>query len=213
MVASVTRESEVVRVLVEMADTLVEDYDVVEMLTGLAVAIPLRLRAVTLGALNLLSESQAPLEEADVVVARAFADLAALSIAGRGVRADARLRGEQQPPADGHCPGRGGRHTRAAGLGTTPAGQPLTGTAPAGTALTWTTLSRTAGAGPGRRPMAFAPALAGQAQPACRQPSGRSACLIPGCGRRVVTSALARCSAPGRCEVTLWKHPPCSMKA
>lgn len=36
MVASVTRESEVVRVLVEMADTLVDDYDVVEMLTGLA---------------------------------------------------------------------------------------------------------------------------------------------------------------------------------
>ena len=33
---SMTRESEVVRVLVEMADTLVDDYDVVELLTGLA---------------------------------------------------------------------------------------------------------------------------------------------------------------------------------
>jgi GAF domain-containing protein len=180
MVASVTRESEVVRVLVEMADTLVEDYDVVEMLTGLAdrsvsmlgasaagvmlaspsgsrglvassseamrllelfelqsregpcldafrtgrpvgheileagsgrwptfsgaaieagfhsaVAIPLRLRAVTLGALNLLSESQAPLEEADVVVARAFADLAALSIAQHRAAAEVLRLNEQ----------------------------------------------------------------------------------------------------------------------
>jgi hypothetical protein len=31
-----TREAEVVRSLVEMADTLVEDYDVVDLLTGLA---------------------------------------------------------------------------------------------------------------------------------------------------------------------------------
>ena len=175
-----TRESEVVRVLVEMADTLVEDYGIVEMLTGLAdrsvsmlgasaagvmlappsgslglvassseamrllelfelqsregpcldafrtgrpvgheileagsgrwptfsgaaveagfhsaVAIPLRLREVTLGALNLLSESQVPLEEADVVVAHAFADLAALSIAQHRATAEVLRLNEQ----------------------------------------------------------------------------------------------------------------------
>jgi GAF domain-containing protein len=160
-----TREADVVRSLVEMADTLVDDYDVVDLLTGLtdrcvsllgvsaagvmlaspagslglvassseamrllelfelqaqegpcldafrtgepighvdlaavsdrwpsfgaaareagfqsAAALPLRLRDVTLGALNLLSVSRTPMGEADVIVARAFADLAALSI-------------------------------------------------------------------------------------------------------------------------------------
>jgi GAF domain-containing protein len=160
-----TREADVVRSLVEMADTLVDDYDVVDLLTGLtdrcvsllgvsaagvmlispagslglvassseamrllelfelqaqegpcldafrtgepighvdlavvsdrwpsfaaaargagfqsAAALPLRLRDVTLGALNLLSVSRTPMREADVIVARAFADLAALSI-------------------------------------------------------------------------------------------------------------------------------------
>jgi GAF domain-containing protein len=160
-----TREADVVRSLVEMADTLVEDYDVVDLLTGLAdrcvsllgvsaagvmlvspasslglvassseamrllelfelqqqegpcldafrtgepvghenldagsgrwpsfsaaalqagfqsaSALPLRLREVTIGALNLLSVTRAPMDEADVIVARAFADLATLSI-------------------------------------------------------------------------------------------------------------------------------------
>jgi GAF domain-containing protein len=158
-----TREADVVRSLVEMADTLVDDYDVVDLLTGLAdrcvsllgvsaagvmlaspagslglvassseamrllelfelqaqegpcldafrtgepvgqenleagrwpsfsaaalqagfasaSALPLRLRDVTLGALNLLSAARAPMDEADVIVARAFADLATLSI-------------------------------------------------------------------------------------------------------------------------------------
>jgi GAF domain-containing protein len=160
-----TREADVVRSLVEMADTLVDDYDVVDLLTGLtdrcvsllgvsaagvmlvspagnlgllassseamrllelfelqaeegpcldafrtgepigqvdlvagsdrwpsfaaaargagfqsAFALPLRLRDVTLGALNLLSVSAAPMPEEDIIVARAFADLAALSI-------------------------------------------------------------------------------------------------------------------------------------
>ncbi len=160
-----TREADVVKALVEMADTLVDDYDVVDLLTGLAdrcvsllgvsaagvmlaspggslglvassseamrllelfelqaqegpcldafrtgepvahenlhagpdrwpsfsaaareagfasaLALPLRLREVTLGALNLLSVTRTPMAEADVIVARAFADLAALSI-------------------------------------------------------------------------------------------------------------------------------------
>ena len=43
-------------------------------------ALPLRLRDVTLGALNLFTVTVAPVDEADIVVARAFADLAALSI-------------------------------------------------------------------------------------------------------------------------------------
>ena len=169
-----TREADVVRSLVEMADTLVEDYDVVDLLTGLAdrcvdllgvsaagvmlaspagslglvassseamrllelfelqaqegpcldafrtgepvghenleagsgrwpsfsaaalqagfrsaSALPLRLHVVTLGAMNLLSVTQAPMDEADVIVARAFADLAALSIVQHRASAEA----------------------------------------------------------------------------------------------------------------------------
>ncbi len=180
MVVSMTRESEVVRVLVEMADTLVDDYDVVELLTGLAgrsvsmlgasaagvmlaspagslglvassseamrllelfelqaregpcldafrtgepvghevlragsgrwptfseaalgagfrsaFALPLRLRDVTLGALNLLMTGQSPMDEADVIVARAFADLAAVSIVQHRASAQAQLVNEQ----------------------------------------------------------------------------------------------------------------------
>jgi GAF domain-containing protein len=170
-----SREAEVVRSLVEMADTLVDDFDIVDLLTGLAdrcvqllevsaagvmlasptgglalvassseamrllelfelqaqegpcldafrtgepvehenlqartgrwplfseaalqagfqsaLALPLRLRDVTLGALNLLRVTQAPMVEADLIVARAFADLAALSIVQ--AQAFARLR-------------------------------------------------------------------------------------------------------------------------
>src|SRR5580692_9303103 len=151
-----TREAEVVRSLVEMADTLVDDYDVIDLLTGLAdrcvsllgvsaagvmlvsprgslelaassseamrllelfelqeqegpcldafrtgdlvehedleagtgrwplfagaairagfrsaLAIPLRLRDATLGALNLLSVTRVPMSQADLIVARA----------------------------------------------------------------------------------------------------------------------------------------------
>src|ERR1700745_554957 len=154
-----SREADVVRSLVEMADTLVDDYDVVDLLTGLAnrcvtlldvsaagvmlvspkgslglvassseamrllelfelqaqegpcldafragqrvghgdlgagagrwpsfsaaalqagfasaSALPLRLREATLGALNLLSITRTPMDEADVIVPRAFAD-------------------------------------------------------------------------------------------------------------------------------------------
>jgi GAF domain-containing protein len=175
-----TRESDVVRSLVEMADTLVDDYDVIDLLTGLAdrcvnlldvsaagvmlaspagslgtaassseamrllelfelqaeegpcldafrtgeptgyedleaesgrwplfsaaaldagfgsaYALPLRLREVTIGALNLLSVSRSPLDESDVIVARAFADLAALSVIHHRASAEAQRLNEQ----------------------------------------------------------------------------------------------------------------------
>lgn len=174
-----TREADVVRSLVEMADTLVDDYDVVDILTGLtgrcvsllgvsaagvmlaspagqlglvassseamrllelfelqtqagpcvdafrtgdqvrheildaagrwpsfavaaldagfqsAVALPLRWREVTLGALNLLSETQEPMSEPDAIVARAFADLAALSLVQHRASIEARRLNEQ----------------------------------------------------------------------------------------------------------------------
>src|SRR6266516_3270479 len=175
-----TRETDVVRSLVEMADTLVDDYDVVDLLTGVAdrcvdllgvsaagvmlaspagslglvassseamrllelfelqqqegpcldafrtgervqhvnldagsgrwpsfsaaarkagfasaSAVPLRLREVTLGALNLLSVPRAPMAEADLIVARAFADLATLSITQHRASAEAQRLNEQ----------------------------------------------------------------------------------------------------------------------
>jgi GAF domain-containing protein len=175
-----TREADVVRSLVEMADTLVDDYDVVDLLTGLtdrcvsllgvsaagvmlaspsgglglvassseamrllelfelqtqegpcldafrngervgqedlragvgrwpqfsaaavhagfqsAVALPLRLRDATLGALNLLSQTRSPIAEADLIVARAFADLAALSIVQHRATSEAQRLNEQ----------------------------------------------------------------------------------------------------------------------
>lgn len=175
-----TREADVVQSLVEIADTLVDDYDVVDMLTGLtdkcvellgvsaagvmlaspagslglvassseamrllelfelqtqegpcldafrtgepvqhenlqagagrwpsfsaaalqagfasALALPLRLREVTLGALNLLSVTRAPMAQADLIVARAFADLAALSVAQHRASAEAQRLNEQ----------------------------------------------------------------------------------------------------------------------
>ena len=176
-----TREADVVRSLVEMADTLVDDYDVVDLLTGLAdrcvsllgvsaagvmlaspvgslglvassseamrllelfelqeqegpcldafrtgepvgheedleagsgrwpsfsaaalqagfrsaSGLPLRWREVTLGALNLLSVTRAPMAEADVIVARAFADLATLSIVQHRASAEAQHLNEQ----------------------------------------------------------------------------------------------------------------------
>jgi GAF domain-containing protein len=175
-----TREADIVRSLVEMADTLVDDYDVVDLLTGLAdrcvdllgvsaagvmlaspqgslglvassseamrllelfelqaqegpcldafrtgqrvehenldngsgrwpsfsaaalkagfrsaLALPLRLRDATLGALNLLSITRTPMDEADVIVARAFADLATLSIVQHRATAEAQRLNEQ----------------------------------------------------------------------------------------------------------------------
>jgi hypothetical protein len=58
-------------------------------------ALPLRLREVTLGALNLLSASRTPMAEADLIVARAFADLAALSIAQHRASTEAQRLNEQ----------------------------------------------------------------------------------------------------------------------
>jgi transcriptional regulator with GAF, ATPase, and Fis domain len=160
-----TRESEVVRSLVDLADTLVDDYDIVDVLTGLAdrcvdvlgvtaagvmlaspsgdlrlvassseamrvvelfelqaqegpcldafrtgervehehlragagpwprfstvaieagfqsaFALPLRLRDTTIGALNVFRAEQTPMDEDDALVARAFADLATISV-------------------------------------------------------------------------------------------------------------------------------------
>jgi GAF domain-containing protein len=60
-----------------------------------AIAMPLRWRDVTLGALNLLSESPEPMGGADQIVARAFADLAALSIVQHQASAEARRLNEQ----------------------------------------------------------------------------------------------------------------------
>jgi GAF domain-containing protein len=180
MEMEMSREADVVRSLVEMAETLVDDYDVVDLLTGLAdrcvsllgvsaagvmlaspagslglvassseamrllelfelqaqqgpcldafrtgervehqnldpgpghwpsfaaaarqagfrsaSALPLRLREVTIGALNLLSTTRTPMAEADVIVARAFADLAALSIVQHQATAEAQRLNEQ----------------------------------------------------------------------------------------------------------------------
>jgi GAF domain-containing protein len=58
-------------------------------------ALPLRFRDVTLGALNLFSVTQAAMPEADVIVARAFADLATLSIVQHRASAGAQLVNEQ----------------------------------------------------------------------------------------------------------------------
>ena len=175
-----TREADAVQALVEMADTLVDDYDVVDLLTGLAdrcvslldvsaagvmlaspegslglvassseamrllelfelqtqegpcldafrtgqsvehenlqagsgrwpsfsaaalqagfasaLALPLRLREATLGALNLLRVTRTPMDEADVIVARAFADLATLSIIQHRTAAESQRLNEQ----------------------------------------------------------------------------------------------------------------------
>jgi GAF domain-containing protein len=60
-----------------------------------ALALPLRLREVTLGALNLLSATRTPMAEADLIVARAFADLAALSIAQHRASTEAQRLNEQ----------------------------------------------------------------------------------------------------------------------
>jgi GAF domain-containing protein len=175
-----TRQLDIMRALVEMADTLVEDFDVVDLLTGLAercvnllgisaagvmlaapdgtlrlvaasseamrvvetfelqahegpcleafrtgerveyenlrtgsgrwprfatvaveagfrsaFALPLRLRDKTIGALNLFSVDQVPMNDDDVMVARAFADLAAISVVQHRASAETHLVNDQ----------------------------------------------------------------------------------------------------------------------
>jgi hypothetical protein len=58
-------------------------------------ALPLRFRDDTLGALNLFSVTQIPMAEGDVIVTRAFADLATLSIVQHRASAGAQLVNEQ----------------------------------------------------------------------------------------------------------------------
>ena len=58
-------------------------------------ALPLRFRDATLGALNLFSITQTPMAEGDVIVTRAFADLATLSIVQHRASAGAELVNEQ----------------------------------------------------------------------------------------------------------------------
>jgi anti-sigma regulatory factor (Ser/Thr protein kinase) len=60
-----------------------------------ALALPLRLRDVTLGALNLLGTARTSMSEADVIVARAFADLATLSILQHRASAESQRLNEQ----------------------------------------------------------------------------------------------------------------------
>lgn len=59
------------------------------------IALPLRLRERAIGALNLFSTGRAPIAESDVDVARAFADLASISIVQHRTRAEAQLVNEQ----------------------------------------------------------------------------------------------------------------------
>ena len=60
-----------------------------------AFALPLRLREATIGALNLLSVEETPMDEADVIVARAFADLATISILQHRAAAETQRLNEQ----------------------------------------------------------------------------------------------------------------------
>jgi ANTAR domain/GAF domain len=58
-------------------------------------ALPLRLREVTIGALNLFSVEESPMDENDVLVAEAFADLATISVLQHGSSTQARRVNEQ----------------------------------------------------------------------------------------------------------------------
>jgi GAF domain-containing protein len=58
-------------------------------------ALPLRFRNVTLGALNLFSVTRAPMSDADIMVARAFADLATLGIVQHRAASEAQRVNEQ----------------------------------------------------------------------------------------------------------------------
>jgi transcriptional regulator with GAF, ATPase, and Fis domain len=58
-------------------------------------ALPLRLRDATIGALNLFSVEATPMDESDVLVARAFADLATISVLQHGAASEAQRVNEQ----------------------------------------------------------------------------------------------------------------------
>lgn len=58
-------------------------------------ALPMRLRDTTIGALNVFSVEQTPMDEADVLVARAFADLATISVQQQRAVADSQRLNEQ----------------------------------------------------------------------------------------------------------------------
>ncbi len=58
-------------------------------------ALPLRLRDTTVGALNLFSVEEVPMDESDALVARAFADLATISVLQHGVATEAQRVNEQ----------------------------------------------------------------------------------------------------------------------
>jgi GAF domain-containing protein len=60
-----------------------------------AFALPMRLRDTTIGALNVFSAEQTPMDEADVLVARAFADLATMSVLQQRAVADSQHLNEQ----------------------------------------------------------------------------------------------------------------------
>ena len=57
--------------------------------------LPLRFRETTIGALNLFSDEESPMDERDKVVARAFADLATISVLQHGATAKAQRVNEQ----------------------------------------------------------------------------------------------------------------------
>lgn len=58
-------------------------------------AMPLRLRERTVGALNLFNAARTPMDEDDVVIIQAFADLAAISVVQHRATAEAQLVNEQ----------------------------------------------------------------------------------------------------------------------
>jgi GAF domain-containing protein len=60
-----------------------------------AFALPMRLRDATIGALNVFSAGQTPMDESDVLVARAFADLATISVLQQRAVADSQRLNEQ----------------------------------------------------------------------------------------------------------------------
>src|SRR5689334_1855741 len=60
-----------------------------------AFALPLRLRDTTIGALNLVSDRDTPMDEADACVARAFADLATISVLQQRAAAESQRVNEQ----------------------------------------------------------------------------------------------------------------------